>query len=131
MQNLDLAWRRITTGRNFQYKRIYRPLYYAYEVAHKENLRYLHERLLGIWKPTSPDRIYIPKPSGLQRPLTLLCIEDQIVLQAVANAFAKKIYEKRKKVENKYVFSNILNEPKNSKFFQNDELAFSTLILSP
>lgn len=120
MQNLELAWRRITTGRNLQYKRIYRPLYYAYEVAHKENLKYLHERLLGNWKPNSPDRIYIPKPSGLQRPLTLLGIEDQIVLQAIANAFAKKLLEKRKKVENKYVFSNILNEPKNSKFFLRD-----------
>jgi len=120
MQNLELAWRRITTGRNLQYKRIYRPLYYAYEVAHKENLKYLHERLLGNWKPNSPDRIYIPKPSGLQRPLTLLGIEDQIVLQAVSNAFAKKLFEKRKKVENKYVFSNILNKPKNSKFFLRD-----------
>ena len=120
MQNLELAWRRITTGRNLQYKRIYRPLYYAYEVAHKENLKYLHERLLGNWKPNSPDRIYIPKPSGLQRPLTLLGIEDQIVFQAVANAFAKKLFEKRKKVENKCVFSNILNEPKNSKFFLRD-----------
>ena len=120
LQNLGIAWRRITTGRNLQYKRIYRPLYFAYEIAHKENLKHLHKLLLGNWKPSSPDRIYLPKPSGIQRPLTLLGLEDQIVLQSIANVFAKKIYEKRQKVENNYVFSNILNEPKNSKFFLRD-----------
>ena len=31
--NLELAWRRITTGGNHQYKRYFRPLYVAYEVA--------------------------------------------------------------------------------------------------
>ena len=32
--NLRLAWRRITTGGNQQYKRFYRPIYYAYESAY-------------------------------------------------------------------------------------------------
>ena len=32
-KNLELAWRRITTGTNHQYKRFFRPLYYAYEIA--------------------------------------------------------------------------------------------------
>ena len=36
--NLQLAWRRITTGGNYQYKRFYRPIYYAYEVALDANL---------------------------------------------------------------------------------------------
>ena len=31
--NLELAWRRITTGGNHQYKRYFRPLYVAYEVT--------------------------------------------------------------------------------------------------
>ena len=36
--NLELAWRRITTGGNHQYKRYFRPLYVAYEVALDVNL---------------------------------------------------------------------------------------------
>jgi len=46
MKNLELAWRRITTGGNYQYKRLYRPIYYAYEVALAKNLTDLRQRLL-------------------------------------------------------------------------------------
>jgi hypothetical protein len=119
-KNLEIAWRRISTGRNLQYKKIFRPIYLAYEIAHTDNLKHLSQRLKGGWEPTSPKRIYVPKPSGLQRPLTLLPIEDQIVLQAVANAFAMKLYERRKLIENKVVFSNLLNPPDNSIFFLKD-----------
>ncbi len=61
--------------------------------------------------------MYLPKPSGLQRPLSLLDIEDQIVLQALANQFAKKLYIKRQRVELETVFSNKLASPKDSIFF--------------
>ena len=46
-RNLELAWRRITTGGNFQYKRLYRQIYYAYEVALDANLADLRQRLIG------------------------------------------------------------------------------------
>lgn len=118
--NLELAWRRIVTGRNFQYKRFFRSLYLAYEIAHKENIHLLHQRLKGAWQPSSPHRIFLPKASGLQRPISLLPIEDQIVYQAVANSFALKLQQKRKQVERKVVFSNVLNKPKDSKFFTRD-----------
>ena len=45
--NLELAWRRITTGTNLQYKTLYRNLYYVYEVAIEANLRDLRDRILG------------------------------------------------------------------------------------
>ena len=84
-KNLTLAWRRITTGGNYQYKHLYRPIYYAYEVALDANLADLRQRLLGgAFEPRHPARIYVPKASGLHRPLALLNIEDQIVLQAFA-----------------------------------------------
>ena len=44
-QNLELAWRRNTTGTS--YKRLYRHIYYAYEVALDANLADLRQRLLG------------------------------------------------------------------------------------
>lgn len=118
IQNLKLAWRRINTGRNLQYKRFFRELYLVYEGALNENLRDLHKKLTAkAWRPNHSARIYLPKPSGLQRPISLLGIEDQILLQAIANIFAQKLRAKRQRVELESVFSNKLAEPSDSIFF--------------
>lgn len=118
-QNLDLAWRRITTGGNYQYKRLYRPIYYAYEVALEANLADLRQRLLGgAFEPRHPERIYVPKASGLHRPLALLNIEDQIVLQAFANLAAKRMQKRRAPLQFKVIFSNILEKPHSIFFFR-------------
>ncbi len=117
LPNLDLAWSRIMTGSNLQHKRMFRHLYNAYEPGRNANLRLLHEKLKGGWKPSSPDRIYLPKPSGLLRPLTLLALDDQIVLQAIANQVAKHMFHRRGVVENSLVFSNCRNLSPDSIFF--------------
>ena len=118
-RNLELAWRRITTGGNYQYKRLYRSLYYAYEVSFDANLRDLQARLLGgTFKARHPERIYVPKTSGLHRPLALLSIEDQIVLQAFANLAAKRLQHRRAPLQFKVVFSNILEKPDSIFFFR-------------
>lgn len=117
-QNLKLAWRRINTGRNLQYKRFFREAYLVYESAADEHLKELHKALAAkAWQPSHATRIYLPKPSGLQRPLSLLGIEDQIVLQAIANQFANRLYKKRQRVELVTVFSNNLASPRDSIFF--------------
>ena len=117
--NLQLAWRRITTGGNYQYKRFYRPIYYAYEVALDANLADLRQRLLGrAFKPQHPERVYVPKASGLHRPLSLLNIEDQVVLQAFANLAAKRMQKKRAPLQFRVVFSNILEKPNSIFFFR-------------
>lgn len=116
-RNLKLAWLRIATGRNLQHKRFFRHLYGAYEAGLDANLALLHEKLIGGWKATPPMRIYLPKASGLLRPITLLAIEDQIVLQAIANKIAAHLSDRRQKVERKAVFSNCLESPANSIFF--------------
>lgn len=115
--NLELAWRRMTTGRNLQHKRFNRHLYICYEAGLRANLGDLHDRLRGGWKASCPTRVFIPKPSGLLRPLTLLSLEDQIVLQAFANEVAGHVFGRRKQVELKQVFSNCLNDEINSIFF--------------
>ena len=118
-KNLELAWRRITTGGNYQYKRLYRPVYYAYEVALERNLKDLRQRLLGgTFEARHPERIYLPKASGLHRPLALLNIEDQIVLQALANLAAQRMQKKRAPLQFKVVFSNILEKPDSIFFFR-------------
>ncbi len=124
-KNLELAWHRITTGHNQQYKKYFREIYYSYEVSLKENLRDLSDRLLnGSWNPQLPERIYLPKPSGLQRPITLLYIEDQIVLQSFANILAKKLFDKRKPLMLDHVFSNVLQAPNDIFFFKKWQITY-------
>jgi hypothetical protein len=119
-RNLDLAWSRITTAKNPQHKRLFRHLYGAYEPGRQTNLALLHERLKGDWKATPPIRIYMPKPSGLLRPLTLLSLDDQIVLQAIANQVAIKLFDRRTAVQGRSVFSNCLTRDRDSIFFLKD-----------
>ena len=117
-QNLKLAWRRINTATNLQYKRFFRESYLVYESGVDKNLREFRKVLkAGVWKPKHSTRIYLPKPSGLQRPISLLDIEDQIMLQAIANEVAEKLRHKRYRVELKTVFSNKLGSPSGSIFF--------------
>lgn len=112
IQNLRLSWRRINTGRNLQHKRFFREAYLVYEAALGQNLRALRQSLLNkAWRPTHGVRIYLPKPSGLQRPITLLSIEDQIMLQAFSNRVAVKLRRQRRRVELTSVFSNKLATP--------------------
>lgn len=125
-QNLELAWRRITTGGNYQYKRLYRDVYYAYEVALDQNLKDLRQRLLaGTFTPRHPERIYVPKPSGLHRPLALLGIEDQIVLQAFANFAAQRLQRKRAPLQSKTIFSNLLDDSGSIFFFRRWQITYA------
>lgn len=131
-RNLKLAWQRINTGNNIQYKRFFRESYVIYEHAIDEYLKELHRELKeGKWSAKHATRVYTPKSSGLQRPMSLLGIEDQIVLQAIANKFASKLYDKRQKVESQSVFSNKLSQPRDSIFFienwQNTYAGFQTM----
>ena len=118
-QNLLLAWRRITTGGNQQYKRLFRQVYLAYEIVLDRNLADLRQRLLGgSFVPRRPDRIYLPKQSGLHRPLSLLHVEDQVVLQAIANVAAKRVLSRRVQLQFRSIFSNILQRSDSIFFFQ-------------
>ncbi len=118
--NLELAWRRITTGRNLQHKNFFRHLYSGYELGLNNNIDLLHQKLAGNWQPTPPIRIHLPKVSGLLRPITLLSVEDQIILQAIANKLADNLRQRRRRVELKQVFSNCLERDPSSIFFLQD-----------
>jgi retron-type reverse transcriptase len=116
--NLNVAWRRITTANNVRYKNYFRHILEAYELSYKENLEDLFQRLKNnVYKPEDVIRIYYPKASGLMRPITLLCLEDQIIYQAIANFFADKVRNRREKLQGKIIFSNWLTHKRNSEFF--------------
>ena len=116
-KNLLLAWRRITSSHDARYKAFFRHILEAYELSFEKNIEDLRRRLNnGEYVAQTPVRFYVPKPSGLQRPLTLLSIEDQVVFQALANLFAEKVRDKRNNLAGKYVYSNKLGK-KGSQFF--------------
>ncbi|MEX2143603.1 MAG: hypothetical protein WD740_03335 [Anaerolineales bacterium] len=115
--NLLLAWRRITTASNINYKQFFRPVIGAYELDLSNNLSELRRKIIdGEYEAKESLRIFMPTSSGLQRPITLLCLEDQIVLQALTNLFAEKIRKRREELEGTAVFSHLLN-PHGSIFF--------------
>jgi group II intron reverse transcriptase/maturase len=56
----------------------------AYGENLEENLADLHARIhRGSYRAHPARRTYTPKPDGTQRPLSILCLEDKIVQQAV------------------------------------------------
>lgn len=116
-ENLHLAWNRIKAGDNRDYKKFFRNIYYAYELSVDKNIDHLYEILKGgAYKPQFPTRIFLPKPSGLQRPITLLFIEDQIVYQAIANIYINSLSQRRKILQEKTIFSNIITDDTKSQF---------------
>jgi group II intron reverse transcriptase/maturase len=65
----------------------------AYGENLAEKLTELHVRIhRGGYRARPARRTYIPKPDGSQRPLSILCLEDKIVQQAVASVL-EAIYE--------------------------------------
>ena len=105
-KNLELAWRRITSSKDARYKAFFRHILESYELSYKENIDDLRRRLKNReYVAQPPLRFYVPKPSGLQRPITLLYLEDQIVLQALTNLFAEKVRQQRGKLSGQFVFT--------------------------
>ena len=127
-KNLLLAWRRITSSNDARYKAFFRHIFEAYELSFEKNIDDLRRRLKnGEYIAQTPIRFYVPKPSGLQRPLTLLAIEDQIILQALTNLFAEKVREKRNKLSGKHIYSNKLGKKDSPFFLEKWQLGFSQL----
>lgn len=118
-KNLKLAWDRISTSTsNLYYKNYYRRLFSLYRIDLESNIEALSFRLKNYtYKPSKAFKFYKPKENGLLRPFTFISVEDQIVYQAMANILVLDAYKKRKPIESKYVFSNILcDNPKTDIF---------------
>ncbi len=64
-----------------------------YECSLSERIESLNYRLhSGKYKPKPARRVFIPKGDGTQRPLSVICLEDKIVQQALVTIL-NQIYE--------------------------------------
>lgn len=115
--NLTLAWRRVTTGRNLSYKKYFRGVMHVYENAFSKLVADLSSRLRSNFHSSPIGRVFQPKPSGLHRSISLLTLEDQIVYQAIANVVAQKIARRRARLWGRGVFSNRTTSDPTSIFF--------------
>lgn len=126
-KNLELAYTRLKTSQNTEYKNYYRNVFISYDITVKKNLLNLSQRLSGhSYKIKKTLKFFIPKPNGLLRTITYLSLDDLIVYQGFTNIIAKKISKRRKIVENFNVFSNILNsdEPNSIFFFSKWQIGY-------
>lgn len=115
--NLGLAYRWIQSNPDAFYKSHFRDAYTAYAASSQHNLRRLRKNLLRrAYEPGHATKIYLPKPSGILRPYTLLSVDDQIVYQACVNIIAEKLTPFNRKRYLKTVFGH-LYAGKKSKFF--------------
>ncbi len=117
--NLKRAWVWINSNSNYQYKNYFRDLYKAYSYSIDDNLKDLQKRLKkGTYRPVKPVKVYLPKKSGILRPITLLSIEDQIVYQALVNVIAEEHMKKTKTSNYVINFGNIYAGKGNPFFYK-------------
>jgi hypothetical protein len=117
ISNLELAFNRVIRGQNRDYKAFFRHLYPSYQLTLNENLQDLSRELRGgRYRPSQAICIFLPKKSGILRPLRLLTLKDQIVYQAIVNLVADCFRTEQKKNAFYKNFGAILAD-KQSLFF--------------
>ncbi len=118
-ENFQLAFDRIVRGANRDYKRFYRPFIDSYALASAANLSDLIKDIrAGRYRPKRPTIIYIPKKSGVLRPLALLTLKDLIVFQAIVNCVADRFFGDQQKSSERRSFGAIYSGPKEQFFFK-------------
>ena len=111
-ENLYLAWKRIQTSTNPKYKYLLKESLDAFSWNLEKNLRLLSSEIIDrIYEPSRTSKFYLPKKSGLVRPVTLLNVKDQIFYQAIINLICISKTHEIKRFRDNHVFGgfNIYN----------------------
>lgn len=117
IENLRRAYRWILSNPEARHKNFFRDSYTAYALSSERNLEALRDVLrMGTFEPSHASRVFVPKPSGVLRPFSLLCMDDQIVYQACANIIAERLKPRTTKRYRTRVF-NHLYAGRRSHFF--------------
>ena len=115
--NLNRARKWLLSDPSPQGKNYVRHIYKAHSLNYEKLIEDLRSNLFaGTYTPTAATKFYYPKASGLQRVITVLSIDDQIVYQSLANEIAEHLYPVVKRNYGNIVFGN-LYAGKARKFF--------------
>lgn len=118
-ENLRRAWRWIRSNPDANYKAYFRPLYQHYAVAEEALLAELANRLKrDVYEPSPACKLFLPKASGILRPLSLLSVEDQIAYQAAVNVVAEKLLPRVRKRYLTQVFGHLYAGKQSTWFYR-------------
>jgi hypothetical protein len=117
--NLARAWRWLRSNSDAAYKGHFREQYAAYSIADEANLKDLATRLRkDLYRPSEPCKLFLPKPSGILRPYTLLSVDDQIVYQAAVNVIAEQLAPRVRARYNVETFGHLYAGKTSGWFYQ-------------
>lgn len=117
LKNMRRAYRWLLSNPDAAYKSYFRDSYDAFATASDTLLKRLRQDCLsGKYEPSNASKVYLPKPSGTLRPISLISTEDQIVYQSIINTVAHELNRRTKQRYNKRIFANLYGG-KSSKFF--------------
>lgn len=106
--SLMLAWERVVRWTDRTTKDHFGIKMFGHNL--NENLSNLSKQVIsGNYKPTRPQKFYVPKSSKMQRTKSMLIIEDALIYQAIANTIAADNFDKF--IENNdFVFGSVLSD---------------------
>jgi hypothetical protein len=123
--NLRLAWKWLATNPEPQFKNYVRHIYRAYSLCIEANLDDLHKRLVNhSYTPQHATKLFFPKKSGILRPYSLLCVEDQIVYQALINVIAESFSPHSASISEASIRSSLAG--KRNRFFTSGKTAYTS-----
>jgi hypothetical protein len=126
IRNLQRAYRWILSSPDARYKNYFRQDYAAYALATSLNLRILRRQIKGgRFSPSHASKVYLPKPSGLLRPISLLTVNDQIAYQACMNVVAEELQKRTRKRQRVTVFYHLYGGPRSPFFYLRWETCYA------
>lgn len=117
--NLDRAWQWTRTNTERAYRLYCGDVWRASSLAIETRLARIRERLKArTYAPDDATKLLLPKPSGVQRPYTLLSVSDQIVYQAFANIIAERLVTRVHHRYNRSTFGHLYAGKASPFFYQ-------------
>lgn len=118
--NLERAWHWTRSNPERAFRIYSADLWRAASLAMESRLERIRERLMsGTYSPEDSAKLLLPKPSGIQRPFTILSVSDQIVYQAFANVIAERLVLRVHSRYNRTTFGHLYAGKDSPFFYQN------------
>jgi len=118
VENLYLAWKRILTSTGQDYKQLNLEIYDAFGWNLEEKLELFSSEIKNNgFHPSTSSKYYLPKQSGLIRPISILSIKDQLFYQALTNILCQSKLDEIKRFRGHCLFGGFNVSEPNSIFF--------------